>query len=415
MDFLEKLPIDINYLSSLPQDILNQYQVANYDIKIGKIKINKKKGLEEDINTTIILNELNKKIKFETNHNQCENFWEENIMKKIEDGIFISDYLKSKITSSLNYELKLQWFNKNKITGYYDIFFESLQDILDFINQLETLIKITIFMFDKLTGNKDIKVIKTFFFLTDFKKKLDWDKKSDVLGKQNVNSGLTSYKITQDITCCLDNYVMIWRKEELLKVYIHELIHYFKIDSKIRYMINFSSIFCIASEIDILPNEAYTDFLAIILNALVYSSLDHSDLKINLINDIKFSLFQTAKILHYFNFNEWQDFQKNSCNLYLKQNSNVFPYYIVKAALLFNFDITIELLKDITFENTFNFNFNSTKRNLNKLEKHMISSLLDKKFRDEINKLLKIFKNIDVKSNKILLNTLKMTLLDNTG
>jgi hypothetical protein len=412
MNFLEKLSINVNYKSSLPQDILNEYKKSNYQIKVGKIKINKKNSVKDDINSLIILNEINKKIKFENNPNQCDNFWKENIMEKIEDAIFISDYLKSKIKYSLNYELKLQWFNSDyQITGYYDIFFSSLSDILDFINQLETLIKITIFMYDKINLNKSINVIKTFFFLTEFKKKLFWNK-YETIGKHHVNSGLTSYKITQDVTCCLDNHILIWRKEEMLKVYIHELIHYFKIDSKVNFSIDFNSIFCLASEVNILPNEAYTDFIAIILNSIVYSFSNKLDLKNNLINDIKFSLFQTAKILHYFKFEKWDDFQNSNCNLYLKQDSNVFPYYIIKSALLLNFDLTINLLEEITFKNTFNFNFDSTKDNINKLTIHINNSLSDSKFTDKINRLINIFKNIDVKSNKIILNTLKMTILD---
>lgn len=411
MDFLNNLNININYISKLPQEILNDYVKASYDIKIGKVKINKKSGLKEDINSIAIIDKINKKFTFESKKDDCHNFWKENLIKKIEDNTFMSENFKNKIIANLNYELKLQWYESNKVIGYYDIFFESLKDISNFIDRLEILIKITIFMFDKINLNKNINVVKAIFFLSDIKKKLDWNEEK-TLGSNQVNSGLTSYKLTSNINCCLDNYIMIWRKEEMIKVYIHELIHYFKIDSKVKFDINFESEFCLLSDVKILPNEAYTDFLAIILNSIIYSLIHVKNLQIMLKNDIKFSLFQTAKILHYFKFKSWDDFKKKDCNFYLKQNSNVFPYFIIKSALLFNLDLTIKVFENITFKKTYNFNLNSSKDNLKILVDHIFFCLSDKKFIRNINYLLNIFDKVDFKKNKSFLNTLKMTILD---
>ena len=86
--------------------------------------------------------------------------------------------------------------------------------------------------------------------------------KNGILDKDNVNSGVTYLENSHK---CGD--ITLYRKEEVLKVLIHELIHSHLIDFQLIYSKNsklINDLFC--SNYKILLNEAFTETFATIIN-----------------------------------------------------------------------------------------------------------------------------------------------------
>ena len=187
-------------------------------------------------------------------------------------------------------------------------------------------------------------IIKFKILLTDQLKKLP--RKGQLFGPEEVNSGSTDY---QTIT--------LWRKEEHLKVILHESIHFYNLDGSLDLShqndnINLEKHFQIAPNTKTRIYEAYTETLAIFLNSFanayqIYylnTNKDFDDLDINKINKIriflwkqekKFFLLQIAKIfIHVFNDStDFKDFLTVSGDgPKLEQKTSLLSYHIIKGA-----------------------------------------------------------------------------------
>lgn len=186
---------------------------------------------------------------------------------------------------------------------------------------------ILIFNMVKKIFNINERKINLIIFYCDIKKEHYFNK--SVIDYENMNSGI-SYS----------NNIILFRKEEILKVFIHELLHNFGIDNlNDNSNIKLSQIFKINS--DNLFNEAYIEFVAIILHTMYFSCLfseNYSTMnyyfKIFINYEIIFSLIQLVKFLNIYNM-EFLDFLKK--NNY-SENTNTFSYIYMKFLLIFNYN-----------------------------------------------------------------------------
>ena len=155
---------------------------------------------------------------------------------------------------------------------------------------------------------------------TPFKKHLpcmDCEKK---LTSININSGL-SY----------DNNIIIYRKEELLKVLVHEMIHILDIDVKYENDNHKKIILnklCVNS---LLINESYVETWANILN--IYLTLIENNRVVtneeyikNFIEEKKFSISQCCKIIMYFKY-----LSDNKCTKQINDKTNILSYILLKT------------------------------------------------------------------------------------
>jgi len=158
-----------------------------------------------------------------------------------------------------------------------------------------------------------------------------------------INGKITNYNMNSG-SCYPTKSVQIWRKEELLKVLIHELIHFYKFDFNplidnydklITYIYNK---FNIKSKIN--PFEAFTETLAIIIHSHYISNVLNIDYEQIIKNEIMWSCFQAAKLIKIFGGKEYDDLYK----IEIKQTSNGLSYYILKCALLCNLSNFINFL-----------------------------------------------------------------------
>lgn len=213
------------------------------------------------------------------------------------------------------------------------------------------------------------KTLSVYIYLTSHQKQLPLSKTS-VLDEINVNSAYTT-------SCPVDSEIIIFRKEEWLKVFIHETFHNFNLDFS---MMNNDSLNACILEIFNVPSkvnayEAYSEFWAEFMNCLFCSYFMLKN-KNNLKEFIKvsesylnyersYSLFQMVKILDYMGL-QYSDLYSTSKKSSLlrenqyKEKTNVLSYYILKTILLINYQ---DFLKWSMNNNDLLFYFKKTVQN----------------------------------------------------
>jgi len=184
--------------------------------------------------------------------------------------------------------------------------------------KLINIIYSTVKLFQKLYGNKNIIIS---IALTNQKRILT----TPIIGTLNVNGGQTNFKTIE-----------IFRKEEVIKVLMHELCHFYKIDcdtiDKNKELI--TDRFNIKTPDFLLLQEAFTECLAMNHHIALISYYTNKHINIIYHYEKIFSLYQVCKILNHYKFKKFEDFFKKE----MKQETNVFSYYIIKFFMLYSMD-----------------------------------------------------------------------------
>lgn len=191
------------------------------------------------------------------------------------------------------------------------------------------------------------KSINIYIYLTHFKK--IFPKNNFVMKPIHVNTGVT------ELNSNIRN-IIIFRKEEWYKVFIHEICHALSFDKQISNTYSIRNLFNIYNHLNY--NEAYTEFWATIL-LCVFTSYYNSDTCTKYIqlciehieNEIEFSLIQANNVLNhmFLHYNTLIEEQKHTKNvtmlhdLYFKEETNVFCYYVLKVVLLFFYEPFLNL------------------------------------------------------------------------
>lgn len=212
-------------------------------------------------------------------------------------------------------------------------------------------------------NNKKLNLVIFYF---DFKKFIGKNSVSYI----NVNSGY-SY----------DNNIVLFRKEEIFKVFIHELLHFIGLDDNY-YLTPYSKkllpkIFNIKSRH--FYNEGYIEFAAIIYYNLFISFIftknfnHYKNLFKKLISyEILFSYIQLAKILNIYKLSPHDFFKDNNYT----EDTNTFAYFYLKLLMLEKYNnflyYIIDNNKIIYFNETNIYNYI-----INLFENNFLSSILN--------------------------------------
>ena len=349
------------------------YQILN---KIKKFN-NKMKFIEwYNLNSYEVYDKYHLISEYITNNNIFEKDFLE--LKKIYENPFISyqinEYIQNNIQYKYYYEtekLKITIFSKNEIDT---LLVDDIHNIISFINSI-------------FINDKEIILL---LFLTPFKKIM-----SKNFSPHEINTGSTN-RIS----------ITLWRDEELVKVLIHELIHFLNIDlnndsiiaHKLKDKVNIDE-----SSI-IKPTEAYTELITIIIHSF-YITIKHNPIfDMNYFNniietEIKWSIYQCAKIINNVGcFNKFEDLLNRELNCKITQHTSIFSYFIIKTVMLYNLNKFFIFLQDINQES---FNFNDSKENYNKFYKFIIMCLKDYDFNNIINYIMVNTKNEIILSMKM--------------
>jgi hypothetical protein len=146
-------------------------------------------------------------------------------------------------------------------------------------------------------------------------------KKNDNLCGDNVNSGASWIHSGE---------IFVWRKEELLKVITHELIHSFKYDNCLyKHSLNNTKFKFIKNRY--MLNETYTELLAEFINlGLELDCVNYNVFKKMWENEVDFSICQTIRVMRILGFHSFNDMITTTW----KQQTNIFNYYILRSAIM---------------------------------------------------------------------------------
>ena len=203
-----------------------------------------------------------------------------------------------------------------------------------------------IYILNQYASKKCVSTLVVYFYFTSLEKNLP-DSHISTLNEINVNTAFTT-------TCPKDSEIVVFRKEEWFKVFIHETFHNFALDFSD--MNNNDPHKCILNIFKVNSNvnlyESYTEFWAEIINALFcsfFSLKDKTNIKEFLSNseffinfERTYSFFQLVKTLDFMGLTYKDLYTLTSKseilrdNLY-KEKTNVLSYYVIKTLLINNY------------------------------------------------------------------------------
>jgi hypothetical protein len=251
----------------------------------------------------------------------------------------VRNHIKETATVDLLYTFSL--FDKNIKVHF--ILEESYK--LSTYNKYIDSILMWLYILNNYASKDCAKEITVYFYMTSLKKNLP---KSNIhiLNETHVNTAFTT-------TCPVVSEIIIFRKEEWFKVFIHETFHNFGLDfsdmNNNRCIKKILSLFEVQSDVNLY--EAYTECWAKILNALFcsYFILKKDDIKEFLSNaeffinfERQYSFFQMVKVLEFMGLTYKDLYSKThiSSNIrktLYKEDTNVLSYYIINLILLNNY------------------------------------------------------------------------------
>ena len=211
------------------------------------------------------------------------------LKNEIINNIFLSNKRKKHFLTYNNI-----WKTENNNSTIYLCLPNKSKNILQWNTLLKLIFWRINFMRNIANNNNNLEV---WILPSNYKKILP---KTKIITKDTINSGMT---ISNNEN--INGKIYIWRKEELLKVLLHELVHSFKLDRD-----------------DPIPVEAYTELRALIAN--IYLELLERNIPLSYFHKLynyekQFGLEQSKKI--------------SKC---INDNTNIYNYINEKSRLLHN-------------------------------------------------------------------------------
>lgn len=193
-----------------------------------------------------------------------------------------------------------------------------------------------------------------FFYFTSLQKQLpnkNIHLNNNILNYNHINTGFTT-------TCPQYSEIVIFRKEEWFKVFIHESFHNFALDFSDMNVTELNnailSIFPIQSKVNLY--EAYTELWAETINigfcSYFFCITERNNIDFNkfikkseflLQSERIYSFFQLNKVLNYMGLTYKNLYSKDKNSQVLretlyKENTNIFAYYVIKCILINNYN-----------------------------------------------------------------------------
>ena len=276
-----------------------------------------------------------------------------------------------------------------------------------------------------ILNNIDVKCgnsITIYIYMSSLKKKLPIIK-NKALSQEHVNTAYTT-------SCPLEGEIIVFRKEEWFKVFIHETFHTFCLDfsdmnNGICHL-KILELFGVKSQVNLF--EAYTEFWAELINICFYSyynvkNMDkYLELSIFLLNCEKaMTIFQAVKILDYMGL-RYKDLYTGYGKSIYKEKSNVLSYFILEMILVYNYpEFLLWCVKNNSEEHFIKFKKSEINQNnfCNFIEekyksKKMISDIVNMEYFLENFKYFSLKKGEYFKNKRInyILNSLRMSICD---
>ena len=340
------------------------------------------------------------------------------------DSSFIPKNIDTVIDNESDYTISYKFKIKDReITIIFVTCNENIAFNIEKYNNYMDNIFIWFYIASKYAFSYCSKKLNVYIYLTNINRILP-KSSIHVLEPVHINGGVSNVCVKKSLS-----EIVIFRREEWFKVLIHETFHNYGLDFSdliINSLKNsFRNLFPINSEMLIF--EAYTEYWGELINMCFICFITSQNSKDNekekfiqlireLINIEKsFSLFQCNKILHHMGLEYTDLFKKDNIsnikrtNLY-KENTNVFPYYILKCILMY-FCEDFLIWNDT--HNTSLLRFNKTNSNLQSFYEFVEEKHNSKIFLQDMKKMEKYYINLlKSKKNTLLKTTMRMSICE---
>jgi hypothetical protein len=175
---------------------------------------------------------------------------------------------------------------------------------------------------------------------------------NEKLSSYHINSGVTISQIPIVGSAVTEAEILVYRKEEMIKVLTHEMIHAFGLDAKNipeekeQYINEHFKLNCKSANI----NESFTDSLACLINTVIYTHLQrpkdfNKQYAINIKKESQHILNQAIKVLvHNKYFIQKSQQPQLSHPSHVCESTHVTSYYVLKAVVYSNLSEFIQLL-----------------------------------------------------------------------
>jgi hypothetical protein len=240
-------------------------------------------------------------------------------------------YLSPKLQDCINehsYWLRRYSFLQLQPHVYVNIYSTSHQYNQD--NNILFVIFFAIFYCSCIKGIIESNEINIDVILSKYNKILS---KDGLLNEYNVNSGVTSYRIHSKSV-----NILVYRKEEVAKVLIHEIIHAMRLDyGHTQFNGNVVSAY-FGANTQLNTNESFTETFACLLNCALSSLIQNAGVKSfkqSVHNEIDFSKHQANKVLTTLGF-LCDDKGKITPMRGYEESTNIISYYVLKCVNLTN-------------------------------------------------------------------------------
>ena len=319
----------------------------------------------------------------------------------------------------INYSFSL--FDRN-IKIFFTVEEDNIDLKIDSFNKYVDTIVMWLYVINQYASKQCATNLSIYFYFTTLEKTLPTSNIL-VLDEINVNTAFTT-------TCPKDSEIVVFRKEEWFKVFLHETFHNFGLDFSD--MNNYDVSKCILElfKVNSTVNlyESYTEIWAEIMNAVFCSFISLKD-KNNIVLFLSkfdlfinfertYSLFQLVKILNFMGLS-YTDLYSNSQNskilrdnLY-KEKTNVLSYYVMKTILINNYQ---SFLLWCNNNNTSLLQFKKTSLNQNEFCELIKKNYKTKTMLEGVNNaeifLNNIIRKKKDKNTKYMLSNLRMSICE---
>jgi hypothetical protein len=344
---------------------------------------------------------------------------------KVMDSHFFPKKIRTYVDDNAAYNVQFTCTIKGRLINIYFVLTNEIKPgEYDTLEKYVYMMYMWFHMLNDFSSKKCSKTVSIFIYFTPFEKQLP-DNQLHVIDTEHVNSAYTT-------GCKEHTEIVLYRKEEWFKVFIHETFHNFGLDfsNMSMYSINqkLKTIFNVNIEFNLY--ESYCEFWGRTINTLMYSyqsirnthasssptkmskmlSKFKNIFKRDMETESKHSLVQAMKILDFLDLKynhivEKKEEHVSICNYLYKENTSAFSYYIITSLLMNNYNHFIDWCSK---HNNLLLQFKKTPGNVDAYLTFIGECCKNKKIIKNISTIEKYFS----KSDDTIVKTLKMSIND---
>lgn len=332
----------------------------------------------------------------------------------------VKSHIDANSMTSLTYNFHL--FNRN-ITICFVVENEYVESHIETYNKYVDNMLVWLYIVDIYASRSCVNDLKIFVYHTSLLKILP-NTNIEILNENNVNTAFTR-------TCPSNSEIVVFRKEEWFKVFIHETFHNFGLDFSDMKLMSCNekilSIFPVNSDVNLY--ESYTECWARIMNALLCSFLNMKD-KNNVDEFLRtaelfigferiFAFFQMIKILNFMGLNYKNLYDKSALSSRLRrtlyrEDTSVLSYYVITVILLNNYN---DFVSWCNVNNQVLLQFNKKIKNIDSYCSFIEKKYKTKSMLDSIECIEKLYNNVHNSSKKqqqltYLIKNLRMSICE---